>query len=328
MKIQFLFVSSSDLASEDAALLEKVKAEMLARDCVEVFDSGQADAIVLNEAFSFKEWRYIRKLSGDPIVGRYPHKIYTINTDDSAAGLLRGIYTSLAVHRFDARFHRAVPYAACLNERVLQRIDEVQPERKYLAAWRGNTISHPIRKKLVRQLAGNPRFHVAATESWFNHDAGEKDAYVDLLLASKFSLCPAGWAPVTFRIYESMALGIAPVILADGFVPPNGPDWSSFALTWKESRLAELETLLAQNEKDYVKRGHLAKIAWERYFSPQNVHGYYADSLLECIRANPGSSRAAELKRWNSDGMAWANRWTIPQRLANKFAKWRGKMAN
>lgn len=325
MKIHFLSASGSALAAEDASLLEKVKAEMLARaGCVEVADPVQADAIVLNEATSFKEWRYIQKLSDDPVVGHFPHKTYTINTDDSSAGLLRGVYTSLAVHRFDARYHRAVPYASCLNDRVLARIGEARPAPQFLAAWRGNTISNPIRKKLVRQLAGNPRFHAAATESWFNHEASEKDAYVDLLLASKFSLCPAGWAPVTIRIYESMALGIAPVILAQGYVPPQGPDWPAFAFLWKESQLPEIETLLTQHEDRYLEMGRLAQAAWERFFSPQAVYGYHADALLECIRANPGSSPAAERSRWNSLQMRWANRWTIPQRLANKLARLRG----
>jgi hypothetical protein len=324
MKIQFLTASDSSLAEENPALLDKVKGEIHARAaCVEVADPAQADAIVVHEATSFKEWRYIEKLRGDPIIGQFPHKTYTINTDDSAAGLLRGLYTSLGAPRFDARFHRAIPFPTCLNERVLERRDEVWGDRRYLASWRGNTRSNPMRKKLIDQFAEDPRFRIEATDSWFNHGSDEKNAYVDLLLFSKFSLCPAGWASVSFRIYESMALGIAPVILANDFVPPAGPDWPSFALIFKDRQLPKLETLLMQKEGEYRERGRLAKIAWNQFFNPDVIHGYYADSLLDCIRSAPAGSRDTEFKRWSSFRMHWTNRWTALQRLGNKFAKLR-----
>jgi hypothetical protein len=325
MKIQFLTSSDSSLAEENGSLLERVKAEAHARgECVEVADPEHADAIVLHEATSFKEWRYIGKLRDDPIIGQYPHKTYTINTDDSSAGLLRGLYTSLATPRFDARFHRAVPFPAVLNERVVERRGESRDDRRFLASWRGNTKSNPIRKKLVDQFAGNARFQIEATDSWFNHGADEKDAYVDLLLSSKFSLCPAGWASVSFRIYESMALGVAPVVIANAFVPPAGPDWAAFSLTLKECDLPELETLLNRTEPEFRERGQLAKAAWNRFFSPEAVHGYYADSLLDCIRSAPRGSRSEELKRWSSFRMRWTNRWTPLQRLGNKLARLRG----
>jgi hypothetical protein len=324
MKIYFLTASDSELAEANPSLLDKIRAAIHARtECVEVRDPAQADAIVLHEATSFKEWRYIERLRGDAIIGQFPEKTYTINTDDSAAGLLRGLYTSLAAPRFDARIHRAVPFPAVLNERVLERRDETRDDRPFLASWRGNTKSNSIRKKLVERFAGDPRFRIEATDSWFNHASDEKDAYVDLLLSSKFSLCPAGWAAVSFRIYESMALGIAPVILADDFVPPVGPEWSAFALNLKESEFAELETFLLKKESEFRERGRAAKVEWERYFSPEAVHGYYADSLLDCIRSAPHGSKEAEITRWTSFKMRWTNRWTLPQRVANKLAKLR-----
>jgi len=130
MKIQFLTASDTSLAEENPSLLDKIKAELQACvECEEVNAPAQADAIVLHEATSFKEWRYIEKLRRDPVIGQFPEKTYTINTDDSSAGLLRGLYTSLAAPRFDSRIHRAVPFPTCLNERVLERRDESWGDR-------------------------------------------------------------------------------------------------------------------------------------------------------------------------------------------------------
>ena len=107
----------------------------------------------------------------------------------------------------------------------LERRVEPRPEAKYLGTWRGNTKSNrKLRNQFLQGLPRNfPVFLVETTASWLNHDISEKHHYVDVLLSGRFSLCPAGWAAVSFRIYESMALGICPVIIADELVPPNGP---------------------------------------------------------------------------------------------------------
>jgi hypothetical protein len=327
VKIHFLSHSQTPLSSPETSLLESVKAEILRRpDFVEVFRVEEADAIVLQEATSFKEWRYIAQLQSDSIVGKFPHKIYTINTDDSATGLLRGIYTSLPAHRFDPRLHRTVPYAASPVDTFYSRGQQADRAPKLLGSWRGNPKSNRLRRRLLKTLAEHPRFQIENTESWFDHPAAEKERYVDLLLSAKFSLCPAGWAGVTFRIYESMALGVCPVILADSFVPPQGPDWPSFSLRVPENKIGQLESILTQNENRHAEMGRRAREAWEQYFSPATVFGFYADALIACLREP--RSREAELKRWHSFRMHWNNRWTFPQRLQIKLKKLASKSAS
>jgi hypothetical protein len=322
MKLHFLSASDTELSSRDLSLLEGVKKNLLQTpDFTEVSDPESADAILLQEETSFKEWRYVQRLVADPLVGRYPHKIMTINTDDSAAGLLRGIYTSLARHRFDPLLHRSVPFASFPNEAIYLRREQSNPAPNYLASWRGNPQSNPLRSKLIQTFAGNPRFRIEATDSWLNHDPAEKEHYVDLLLSAKFALCPAGWAPVTFRIYESMALGICPVLLADDYVPPLGPDWPSFSLQIPEKKVSQIESLLRERESEAPERGRLARLAWEKFFSPEHVSRFYANALAECIHAPGKRSRETELQRWRSLKMYWSNRWTLPQRLQSKLKR-------
>ena len=159
------------------------------------------------------------------------------------------------------------------------------------------------------------------TDAWFNHEADEKEHYVDVLLSGKFSLCPAGWAPVTFRIYESMALGICPVILADDYVPPLGPDWPSFSIQIPEKYFSRIESILAQQEGHAAEMGRRAREAWDRYFSPNAIFGFYAKALLECVHSGGERSREGEFRRWRSWKMYWSNRWTLPQRLGIKLAR-------
>jgi len=324
MKLHFLRPDSTSLASPDPTLLDAVRAQLLHRPgVVEVDDCAQADALVLHEPWAFREWRYIDRLIADPVVGRFSHKVYTLNSDDSAAGLLRGLYTCLANRLFDPSLHVAMPFLTQPNEEVLSHAGTPRAPAHYLATWRGNPKSNRrVRARLLDMFANSSNVKVESTTSWLDHGAEEKLHYVQLLRAARFSLCPGGWAAASFRIFESMALGVAPVIIADQFVEPRGPDWSSFSLRIKEADLASLEAVLAQHEDRYQEMGVLAYQAWKRYFHPDLLMGYCADALLDCVHRNAGhGSPDQDIVRWRSRRMYKGNRWTLPQRLSNRVRR-------
>ena len=173
----------------------------------------------------------------------------------------------------------------------------------------------------------SPAFRAESSESWLNHGIDEKRLYVDLLLSGKFSLCPGGWTPATFRIYESMALGVVPVIIADEYVPPNGPNWNEVSLRIAEADLPHIERELNKHADRYLELGQRAHEAWQRYFRPELLIPYYSDALLSCIRSSAGKGSAAEeIKRWKSPQMYWANQWSIPQRVGNRVGRMAGQL--
>jgi hypothetical protein len=160
---------------------------------------------------------------------------------------------------------------------------------------------------------------VEFSDSWLNHPVEEKSNYISLMLDAKFSLCPAGWAPSSFRIYESMALGRCPVIIADDFTPPKGPNWHDFALFYPQNKLKDLHPFLKEHEPIAKEMGSKAKEAFENYFSAEMLPYYYADALIKLINNSRGASNDAEIKRWNSLQFNWSNGWTLPQRITNKI---------
>jgi hypothetical protein len=283
----------------------------------EALNPDAADAIIIQEANSFKNFRYIKQLLCDPFVSRYTEKIFTINTDDCATGLLKGLYTSIPKQRFHPSIHVSVPYMEYPNELVFCKHQNLKPQ--YLASWRGNLKSNPIRKKMIQLFHSNPNFNFETTNSWLNHNQDEKKRYVDIILNSKFSLCPAGWTFVSFRIFESMALARCPVIIADNFLPPKGPDWKEFALFFPENNLRDLYHFLMKHDSLYKQLGEKAYNAWQDFFSPAVLRKYYATSLLSLIRSTPKTSKEAEIKRWKSLNVFWNNKWTVPQRVVNKI---------
>jgi hypothetical protein len=318
MKLYFLKRDLTSLSDHEAKALDAIKESLLAKDVEEVFNPKKADAIIIQEENSFKNYRYIKNLELDGFISAYPEKVFTINTDDCATGLLRGLYTSLPRYRFNSSIHAIVPYIHFPNDLVFTAYeDKINPI--YLASWRGNTKSNSLRPKMVSLLGAKNEFYIEQTDSWLNHALDEKKSYVNLIRASKFSLCPAGWAPVSYRIYESMALGKCPVIIADHFVPPKGPNWNSFALFYPEKDLGGLSSYLHSKKNLAADLGRTAYEAWQTYFCADVIKEYYANTLLSLIRQTPKTSKEAELKRWRSLNMYWKNKWTLPQRVLNKI---------
>ena len=273
MKLRFLRPNEVPLASEDVTLIESIRAELLGRPGIEEASSaGSADALLIHEPWAFREWRYIDRLLADPVIGPRPHKVYTLNSDDAGSGLLRGAYCCLSARRFDPSLHAAIPFFAAPNEAVLAHAGVPREPATLLATWRGNPKSNRrLRGELLDRFGGSGSIKVESTDSWLNHVAEEKLHYVRLLRSGKFALCPAGWGPSSFRIFESMALGVAPVIIADEFVEPVGPDWRSFSVRVKEAELGALESILHERAGRHEEMGALAHRAWREYFEPSVV---------------------------------------------------------
>lgn len=278
-----------------------------------------AEALILIEPFSFKEWRYIKALESCSVLSKHGHRTYTVNFDDAATGLLRGAYVGLRKSRFDARIHRAIPYPQSPNQLITQ--EHPQSETTLLATYRGNPKSNKIRHRLLKAYKNHPRIQVESTESWMNHGRHEQQHYVNLLRKGKFALCPAGWAPVSFRIYEAMALERCPVVIADEFMQPEYLNWDAFSLRIPESGIHKIATILEQEESRALELGKHARIEWERHCSPTSAWTHIARSLVDCIHAAPKISMAQERARWNSPILAWRNGWTPPQRLVHKVRR-------
>lgn len=318
MKIYFASQQNSPLLHPESSVLTLVKLtireKMLAEETV---CPEEADAIIVQETNEYKDFRYIDKLLNDVFINTHLTKIFTISTDDSATGLLRGLYTSMPQKRCDKRFHRSVPFIEFTNKFVFTDDDITEPA--FLAGWYGNTRSNKVRNKIFELWAGHPSFSIKKTQSWYNHNEEEKRAYVHLIKNSKFSLCPAGWAPPSPRIYESMALGRCPVIIADEFVKPEGPAWSEFALFLPEKYISKIDVFLKQNECRYEQLGTKAKENWERYFAGDLLSLYYVNTLFELINSTPRYTRAEEVSRWRSSLTYWNNNWSVPQRLISRY---------
>jgi hypothetical protein len=107
--------------------------------------------------------------------------------------------------------------------------------------------------------------------------------YCEMLLRSKFSLCPRGSGPSSIRLFESMQLGVAPVIISDVWRPPRGPRFHEFSITIKEKHVGELERIVRSYESSYREMGALARTAFKDYFSDEVYFNYVVGECMDIM---------------------------------------------
>lgn len=71
-----------------------------------------------------------------------------------------------------------------------------------------------------------------------------KTNYNELLLNSKYSLCPSGTGPNSIRFWESLACGSIPILLADTLELPYNIDWNNAIIQIKESEIFNIHKIL------------------------------------------------------------------------------------
>jgi Exostosin family len=278
-----------------------------------------ADIIVLFEEWDSRFWHYSDVLAKDSFFMAHWDRIFTINCDDLGRGFLPGCYTSLNKANFEPELHRACAYPYSYNELVTT--SSQQRGTKWLFSFRGTDISHPIRRKLFRRFSMHPRAKMVRVGTQFHsHSVKEKQEYVDDILLSKFVLCPRGWSPATYRLFEVMELGRCPVIISDDWIPIHGVPWRECSIVIKERDIAYCAEILTQQEANAERLGRAAREVWASHFSEARKFRAMLDSILELRDKRVGDCHDYR-KRWSSWRFHYCNEWLPHQRLVKRIGR-------
>ncbi|RUP43825.1 exostosin family-domain-containing protein [Jimgerdemannia flammicorona] len=82
---------------------------------------------------------------------------------------------------------------------------------------------------------------------WDIAQESENDEYAHLLARAKYGLAPVGWTLDTTRLWEYLAFGVVPVIIADGIIEPfeDDVDWDGFVVWVRREDAHRLDSILA-----------------------------------------------------------------------------------
>jgi hypothetical protein len=252
-------------------------------------DPHTADMILFVGRWNF----YGGEVVKHPLPRLYPDKTFVYCDDDVFTPLLPGVYASAERGRFFS-----------LNRLESQKfIDWPNPhirmmdtKKRYLFSFAGRSSSL-LRKLLFRVNFRRSDVTIENTshyDHWTvqpNREEHQRQ-YVATLAASRFALCPKGASAGSYRLFEVMQMGIAPVIISDRYIPPFGPEWERFALFVPERKISQLAAIINKHAEESEERGRLAAEAYERWFSDPAIFNHIV-SLCERI-----SMRRRIPERW------------------------------
>ena len=243
-----------------------------------------ADVIVFAESYG-AGWHFER-VRRHPFTRRYREKCFIFCANPFVIPFLPGVYTGIdkgwASRRTVSGFYLDVPKSRFTT------FTPPSDDLPYLFSFMGSVGTAPVRRRL--QSVVHPRGFFQDTAADYARalhgkmDVREQEdyqrRYAEMAKASKFVLCPRGLSVSSIRLFETMRMGRAPVILADDWVKPPGPMWDTFSVRIAERDCGAIPRVLEAREDEAVAMGERARAAWVEWFSREVAFHRIVESCL------------------------------------------------
>ena len=250
-------------------------------------DPGKADGILFAEHHPPHDPYFFQVLKSE-LYKKYPYKSVLYTDVDKPISLIPSILPSIEKKYYKEDFTRSGPYIArhCENETV-SYIDE-NLEKEFLFSFMGAARTHPIRKEVLSLESSNSFLKDTSDKNLWELEADiKKDfekEFVSISSRSHFVLCPRGEGVNSYRLYEAMQMGIAPVIISDDWVPMKGPKWDDFSIRIPEKNVSQIPYILREKKNKAEKMGRIARENWEIWFSKKACFQVIASMCQELIQ--------------------------------------------
>ena len=255
-------------------------------------DPAAADIILFVE--NCDPGRHYLEVRRHPVYQTHHDRCFLFSRHDFPIPFLPGIYASINRRWYDPERTRSGFYLDVFDKSFLAE-EPSTTDREYLYSFIGQLSTDPIRAALA-DLSHPSQFVFDTSPYWPYADLPAdtrqalEDQYVDVARRSRFVLCPRGRGVSSIRLFEMLRMGRAPVIIADDWVPPAGPDWDRFSLRVPEANVADLPALLEAQASDAIEMGARARTAWEEWFGPEAAFHRVTNWCLELQAARPAAT--------------------------------------
>ncbi|WP_439882581.1 exostosin domain-containing protein [Pontibacter sp. MBLB2868] len=252
-----------------------------------VSEPEEADIILFVD---FEASNYFKSLREHHLVKKMLEKCYVYTETDIVIPFLPGVYTSAETSFINLKRLKNYCY---LSRHSYSKNSYIAPrgeEKEYLFTFLGGSTSL-IRKRLYNINFKQPKILVEDTTHYqhWNYTQANRDQmqqrYVEICAKSRFVLCPRGAGCGSIRLFEMMEMGVAPVIIADNYLLPEGPRWEDFVVFVQEKDIRELPIILEKRAPDAERMGKLARKSWEEWFAPDKQFNYIIEAC-HIIREN------------------------------------------
>ena len=242
-----------------------------------------ADVILFSDAQTIDQ----SDIRDHELTRRFPDRIFVYSALDKVVPHFPGVYTSAERGWFISTRMKAGVYVKVISHNWIEYSETNAAERPYLFSFLGSFDTHPVRRKLaeLRTARGLIRDTSQDEGRGFGKSTATyqdwQKAYFESIRDCAFVLCPRGVCPSSYRIFEAMRAGRVPVIVADAWIPPIGPEWSDFSIRVPECAISELPQILEKIEPRAGEMGRRARLEWERWFSDLTIFQTIVEWCLE-----------------------------------------------
>ena len=273
-----------------------------------------ADVVV----FGSDDLPYI-KASG--LYRQFASKSICITESDIPTFRLPGLYAANQISPLTMSRTKTINYFISERDRPNPEVRGLvgqSVEKTYLYSFMGGPNSW-ARKRLFAAVHSQSDTLIESTSSYNHwqespvsdqHRANQRLRYARVMASSKFVLCPRGCGLSSYRLFESMMLGIAPVIIADKWQPIDGIDWS-FALFVPEKRIPQIDRIVRSHADEWQERGQIAAAVYSKVLDKDRVAALIRDQVREVLSSiDPRRERrmaAATQMRVSAREAYWAS---------------------
>jgi hypothetical protein len=272
-----------------------------------------ADAILFPDCHLLPHDPGLRRIRRHPLLRAFPEKSLLYDERDLPWLAWPGVYVSMPRRAFRPELQEAGAYYVV--PAPPEGTSAVEPD--LLFSFVGS-CSHPVRRDVLALRHERAVVEDAGRFVFYAPDAPGHDErrrrFHEILGRSKFVLCPRGKGTSSIRLYEVLAAGRAPVIVADDWVAPPGPDWDACAIRWPEARVAELPAALAEREADFDALAAAAARTYAEWFAPERSFDRIAEACARLLERDAPARfpargvRGSAYVRAHADHARWCTR--------------------
>lgn len=254
-----------------------------------VTEPGAADLILFLEHHPGHD-PYFFEVLRHPLRRRYPDKCVLYTDADRIIPLMPTLGPSVEAWQDHRSLCRAFPYVTReYRNEALQAPARADRPRIHLFSFVGSSDTHAVRARIL--LLREPDamlLDTASQRGWMLEGAAKvsyEKRYFEVCRDSRFILCPRGSGPSSYRLYESMQIGRAPVVISDAWVPHDGPDWESFCVRVAERDVEHIGAILRERVGEAARMGERARREWERWVAPEVALHRMVESAADLLRS-------------------------------------------
>jgi hypothetical protein len=249
-------------------------------------DPCSADRIIFIDLHQAHHLNVRKTVVEHPLFKEHRQKILVWNETDRPVFDLRGLYVNVPVGLTLDPTIIPIPYLFVPADSLFHGTNFSKGGRSVTCTYRGSN-THKCRKVLT--AINHPNYSLV--DSTHSNSISESN-YVAELDRSVHVLCPRGHGLTSFRLYEAMARGCMPTIVADGWFPPKGIAWDTFCTFVKESDIECVPNHLNYSESELSKRQESLAQEYNAYLAPDVRMSYFLKQISDvpfgdCISMSP-----------------------------------------